>query len=203
MTDYSQNEEQLHIKEFFGDTVGTFLDVGAADGITFSNVYELLLNGWSGVSVEPETQTFRALINNYEQFGNRSEIVMAVINPTPGFVTFYENGQLSSSSHEHMANWEWHRQEHGYEWRPITHHAITLNMLLQNYSSRDIDFINVDIEGQNCDVVCATDWNLAPNCKLLCIEHDQNCDPIVAHMEQYGFGVYKQTGINLLMSRNI
>jgi len=112
--DYSQYEEQIHIKEFFGDRIGSFLDVGAADGITFSNVYELLLNGWSGVSVEPETQTFRNLINNYEQFGNRSELVVSVIDTKEGFVTFYENGQLSSTSQQHMEHWDWHRQQHGY-----------------------------------------------------------------------------------------
>ena len=203
MTDYSQYEEQLHIKELFGDNVGTFLDVGAADGITFSNVYQLLLDGWSGVSVEPETQTFRALINNYEQFGNRSELALSVINSNEGFVTFYENGQLSTTSHEHMANWEWHRKENNYEWRPITHYAITLDMLLQQYSSRNFDFISIDIEGQNRDVICSTDWNLAPKCKLLCIEHDQDWDTIVSYMEQYGFKSLYCTPVNLLMSRNI
>jgi FkbM family methyltransferase len=203
MTDYSQYEEQLHIKEFFGDKVGTFLDVGAADGITFSNVYQLLLDGWSGVSIEPEVTTFRQLINNYEQFGDKSELVMTVIDQQEGFVTFYENGQLSSTSHEHMANWEWHRQENGYEWRPVTHYAITLNMLLKNYASRNFDFISIDIEGQNHDVICSTDWNLVPGCKLLCIEHDQNEHRIIAHLERYGFSVYHMNVINLLMSRNI
>jgi len=201
--DYSQYEEQIHIKEFFGDRIGSFLDVGAADGIMFSNVYELLLNGWSGVSVEPETQTFRNLINNYEQFGNRSELVVSVIDTKEGFVTFYENGQLSSTSQQHMEHWDWHRQQHGYEWRPITHYAITLNTLLKNYAARNFDFISVDIEGQNREVVCSTDWNLAPNCKLLCIEHDTHDEAIIDHLTQYGFTMYKRTPVNLLVSRNI
>lgn len=201
--DYSQYQEQIYIKEFFGDNIGTFLDVGAADGVTFSNVYQLLLDGWAGVSVEPETQTFRQLINNYEQFGLRSELVVSVIDTTEGFVTFYENGQLSSTSHEHMIKWEEHCIKHGATWRPITHYAITLDTLLKQYASRQFDFISVDLEGQNLAVVTSTDWNLAPNCKLICIEHDQNTDPIIAHLEQYGFSHYQTTPVNLLMSRNI
>lgn len=200
-TNYSQYEEQKYILEYFGNYIGTFLDVGAADGITFSNVYQLLLNGWSGISVEPESQTLVHLANLYKQFNNRSEIVVAVVDTVEQFVTFYENGQLSSTSHEHMANWEWHRQEHGYEWRPITHRTVTLNSLLSHYSNRNLDFISIDLEGNNLDVVRSTDWNLAPNCKLLCIEHDQNWDPLIAYLEPYGFKFYHKTSVNLLMSR--
>jgi FkbM family methyltransferase len=203
MTDYSQHQEQLSIKEYFGEHVGTFLDVGAADGIGFSNVYQLLLDGWSGLSVEPETQTFRELVNNYEQFGNRSELALSVINSRPGFVTFYESGQLSTTSHEHMAKWEAHRLEHGYEWKPISHYAITLDMLLQQHSSRNFDFISVDLEGENLSVVTSTNWHLAPQCRLVCIEHDQNEQLLIEYMDQYGFELYKHTAVNLLMSRKL
>lgn len=201
MTDYSQYQEQLHIKEFFNDKIGTFLDVGAADGITFSNVYQLLLDGWSGVSVEPETQTFRTLIRNYEQFADRSELVVAVIDSVEQFVTFHENGQLSSTSQEHMDKWEEHRIKHGYTWRPITHYAITLNTLLAQYKDRNFDFISIDVEGQNHSVVCSTDWNLAPNCKLVCIEHDNDEQPLIDYMAKYDFEVYARTPVNILLRR--
>ena len=203
MIDHSQYEEQLFIKEFFGDSVGTFLDVGAADGIKFSNVYQLLLDGWFGISVEPETQTFSHLINNYKKFENRSELIMAVIDTKEGFVTFYENGQLSSTSLEHIQNWECHRKENNAEWKPVTHYAITMDLLLKQYSSRNIDFISIDLEGQNYSVVTSTDWNLAPNCKLICIEHDQKAQPLIDHMSQYGFSLYALTSVNVLLSRHL
>lgn len=199
--DYSQYQEQLYIKEFFKDHIGSFLDVGAADGIEFSNVYQLLLDGWSGVSVEPETQTFRRLINNYEQFGTRSELLLAVIDQHEKFITFYENHQLSTTSQQHMQDWEWHTIENNAFWRPITHYAITLNTLLKHYADRNFDFISIDLEGQNNSVVTNTDWNLAPNCKLICIEHDENEEPLIEYMQQYGYTVYHRTSCNLLMSR--
>lgn len=201
MTDYSQYSEQKYIEEYFGSDIGTFLDIGAADGITFSNVYQLLLNGWRGVSVEPDSLTVPRLVNLYKQFDDRSEVLVAVLDTEEKFVTFYENGQLSSTSHEHMANWEHHRLEHGYEWQPITHYTVTLNKLLSHYSDRNFDFISVDLEGQNYNVVSATDWNLAPNCKLLCIEHDQRHEDFIKVLEPYGFKEYQLTPVNLLMSR--
>ena len=48
---YSQCDEQEKIKEFFGSYIGQYLNVDAAYGIQFSNVYDLLLSGWSGTSV--------------------------------------------------------------------------------------------------------------------------------------------------------
>jgi FkbM family methyltransferase len=201
--DHSQYQEQIYIQRFFGSTKGTFLDVGAANGVTFSNVYQLLLDGWSGISVEPETQTFRELIHHYKQFDDRSELVIAVIDTQERFVTFYENGQLSTTSPEHMARWDEHTRKNNATWRPITHRTITLSSLLSHYKDRNIDFISVDIEGQNIDVVCSTDWRLAPSCKLLCIEHDQNWDPIVKSLEPYGYSVYEITPVNILLSREL
>lgn len=201
MENYSQNDEQEYILKFFKDDIGTFLDVGAADGVTFSNVYQLLLNGWSGVSVEPDTRTIRELIGNYRQFGDRSEILVAVIDPIERFVTFYENGQLSTTSLEHMANWDWHRQKYQYDWLPITHRTTTLNSLLDHYKDHNFSFISVDLEGQNHSVVTNTDWNLASNCKLICIEHDQNEEPLIEYMKQFGYELYHRTSVNILLSR--
>ena len=54
MKDYSQTGEQQVIFDYFGpEFKGTFLDIGANDGVTFSNTYGLSLKGWRGVCVEP------------------------------------------------------------------------------------------------------------------------------------------------------
>lgn len=201
MENYSQNDEQEYILDFFKDEIGTFLDVGAADGVTFSNVYQLLLNGWSGVSVEPDTKTVRDLLENYKQFESRSEILVAVIDPVERFVKFCENGQLSSTSLDHIADWDWHKQKYQYEWVPITHRTTTLNSVLSYYKDHNFSFISVDLEGQNRSVVTSTDWNLASNCKLICIEHDQNPEPLIEYMQQFGYELYHKTLVNILLSR--
>jgi hypothetical protein len=52
MIDYSQHGEQEVILKYFAGTQGTFLDIGANDGVTFSNTYALQLMGWRGVLVD-------------------------------------------------------------------------------------------------------------------------------------------------------
>jgi len=55
---YSQNNEEQIILNYLGDSTGHFLDIGAFDGITFSNTYELVKRGWTGVMVEASPRTF-------------------------------------------------------------------------------------------------------------------------------------------------
>ena len=52
MEKYSQLGEQDIILNYFNGKQGTFLDIGANDGKTFSNSYALSLLGWKGVCVD-------------------------------------------------------------------------------------------------------------------------------------------------------
>ena len=76
-----------------------------------------------------------------------------------------------------------------------------ITCLIENYRDRKIDFISIDVEGNNHAVVFSTDWSLAPDCKLLCIEHENNHQAIVDHLEQYGFRFYEFTWCNILLER--
>jgi len=55
---YSQNLEQNYILEYFKDRRGTFIDIGANDGLTLSNTRALVELGWRGVFVEPSPMAF-------------------------------------------------------------------------------------------------------------------------------------------------
>ena len=42
----SQNNEEALVKQYFGTKHGTFIDIGANDGITLSNTYAAAQRGW-------------------------------------------------------------------------------------------------------------------------------------------------------------
>jgi FkbM family methyltransferase len=62
---FSQNNEQNLIQQYFGGNTGTLFDIGAADGITFSNSRRFLLDGWKGFLVEPGKNSYAKLNNLY------------------------------------------------------------------------------------------------------------------------------------------
>lgn len=55
MKSYSQSQEDLIIKKYFGQFIGNLLSVGENDGETFSNAKLLIDCGWSATLVEPSS----------------------------------------------------------------------------------------------------------------------------------------------------
>lgn len=51
--DYSQFGEQQVLADLFGARLGSFCEVGAYNGVDYSNTRALMLAGWEGVCVEP------------------------------------------------------------------------------------------------------------------------------------------------------
>src|SRR5688572_349204 len=64
---YSQDGQDKYLDEkvFKRKTNGFFIEIGANDGITFSNAYFLEKNrGWKGICVEPHPTAFEKLKKN-------------------------------------------------------------------------------------------------------------------------------------------
>lgn len=64
---YSQFKQDkfLHQKVFNGKREGVFVDIGAHDGVSFSNTYFFEKSlGWKGICVEPIPEVFERLKNN-------------------------------------------------------------------------------------------------------------------------------------------
>ena len=63
---FSQSGQDKWIVEklFAGKQKGTFVDIGANDGITFSNTYFLEKMGWNGLAVEPIPSAYEKLVKN-------------------------------------------------------------------------------------------------------------------------------------------
>jgi len=62
---FSQNDEQKLIEKYFSEP-GILFDIGASDGITFSNSRKMLLSGWNGFLVEPGKKSYNKLYNLYK-----------------------------------------------------------------------------------------------------------------------------------------
>jgi hypothetical protein len=65
---FSNFDEERIIAKYVADldiTDRTVVDIGAGDGVRWSNSYRLLLDGWRGVSVEADADKFRMMKRNY------------------------------------------------------------------------------------------------------------------------------------------
>lgn len=195
MTNHSQLDEQHHILRYFGCEQGSFLDIGANDGRTFSNTHALALQSWSGLCVEPTPGAFTNLSLLYEQRPD-IELHNVAITNADGPIKMQVASDTLVSSLDVQAPSQW--RSYGFAWAEIEVDGVTFATLMGRTKMRRFDFISIDAEGH--DLVILRQMNLeALGCRLLCIEHNSRFDEIRALCP--GMNEVHRNGINLLMGR--
>lgn len=195
MIDHSQYGEQRYIIEYFRGKTGTFLDIGANDGHTFSNTHALALSGWNGVCVEPTPQAFENLGLTY---AGRPDIqlIEAAITSADGRVKMQVASDTLVSSLDVRAPDTW--EGYGFTWSEIEVEAMGFTTLLSKSEYKTFDFINIDVEGHNMSTLRQMDLS-ALGCQCLCIEHDGKINEVKDYC--VGMKELHRNGVNLIMVR--
>ncbi len=197
----SQYNEHIRILEHFAGRTGTFLDVGAYDGITFSNTRYLAELGWAGVLLEPSPMAFPHLMAYYKD-NPKMQLVNAGLATMGGLTKFYSNGvgmagdALSTFNREHREKFSMHPFE------PIWIPAITWSDLLRSLPG-PYQFVNIDVEGMNVEVlhglcIHIPDGFIDP--EMVCVELDPVAytEVIKRELRQAGLTHWEVIGGNLL-----
>lgn len=188
---FSQGVEDYDIRKYFKDVYkGRFLDIGAADGVTFSNTRILYDMGFNGVAVEPSPNFCKALAENCP----RVKIVQAALTDKDGPVELYHTPDFTSTlSESHKSRWEKVTQ-----YTKLGVDGICWNTLMAEHGT-DFDFINLDIEGQNVQAFKNMPFEYMYAAKMFCIEYDDGLDLIRGVLQSHGFRHLFVNGENLIM----
>lgn len=209
MTDFSQNGEQKIITEYFtpgewGYLVGTFLDVGSNDGELLSNSRMLALMGWYGCCVEPAPVAYAKLATLYDK-DLRVKTVNAAITTQDGPIEFYDSGThlhkgdtslLSTTHPETLARWK----RSGEQFTKTTVRGITFETLMKETASTHFDFISIDAEGADLDILRQMDLT-ALGCRMLCVETNWNDAPFVEYAASHGMRLLRKCVENAIFVR--
>jgi FkbM family methyltransferase len=135
---------------------GFFVDVGASDGIGWSNTYLLeRAFAWNGILVEPNPLHHTTLPTN-----RTSRTHYGCVGPTTGeIVDFWATADYELSGIARYAE----RDSHAAARRNHSIHAMTtisLNELLQECQAPNvIDYISLDTEGSELDILSTFDFD--------------------------------------------
>ncbi len=166
---YSQNNEQEIILNYFAGKTGRLLDIGANDGKTFSNSYALIEQGWGGILVEPLPSCVKKLKKLHGENNKVTIIDAAIVSvPTDEKIKFYVNdphipnddGLLSTAVVSEKDRWK------GLNFNEIEVDAYTYTDL---FDGEKFDFISIDAEGMDYAILRQIDLTKT-ECKLLCVE---------------------------------
>jgi FkbM family methyltransferase len=151
---YSQNLEDYHLSiAFAGQVTGTYLDIGAGHPIADNVSYWFDERGWCGLIVEPQTK----LAALYPRLRPRDVAVTCLIGRECGEADFHVVDRLHglSTSMEGVAQ---AAQAFGVGYQSIRTPMTTLAKLCENHNLGTIDFLKIDVEGAEGDVLLGGDW---------------------------------------------
>ena len=144
---YAQHGEDLLVESLLGpDSVRSFIDVGANDGVLFSNTYKFAKAGARGLCLEPSPPTFRKLRLNH-LLHPKVKCIRAALSDQPGSVPFVHDGYEAVLSRVATGD---SSSDNG---KTIKVPALTFPQLLDRHPSfRQVDLLSVDVEGHEHQV---------------------------------------------------
>jgi len=145
---------------------GYFVEVGTGNGETLSNTYLLEKHfGWRGVVFEPDRRFHESIAASREAILD-TRAVYSADDRVCDFMEVGRSGELSTLTH--------HLGDDGRSRRGQTHQVstVTLNRALAEHGAPEsIDFISIDTEGSELEVLEGLDLNRY-HVGLLVIEHN-------------------------------
>lgn len=192
----SQYGEHAPILQHFAGRKGRFLDIGAYDGVQFSNTWPLVDQGWSGVLLEPSPWVFQYLVKNY-QGKPGFEFVNASLAPVSGLTRWWDSGgdALSTMVAAHKDSFA----ARGYPYLPMWVASIDWAELLFRFPG-PYQFLNIDAEG-----ISSTLLEIAPlekiKAEMICVEVDGLCEMTADFLREHGYKKQQLIGANLLVSK--
>lgn len=170
---YSQEGEEIFLKELFGDKKdGFYVDVGALHPFRFSNTAWAYEKGWRGINIEPNIDGFRM----FERLRPRDININCGISDREGVVlTYYcyEEPALNGFDADMYANI-----------KVLEKRNVKVRKLSDIFSEnkvRRIDFLDIDVEGMEMNVLRSIDFSVDIECILL--EQFVNADSLTQTQE--------------------
>jgi len=151
---FSQKGEDIIIEKIIGQKKkGFYIDVGAHNPNIYNNTKRFYVKGWSGINIEPNPILIKEFIRQ-----RRRDINLNVgVRKTSGKAKFYEfefDGLSTFSKDEMKKN-----QKLGYKLKQeLDIDVLSLKKIITKYYYKKIDFLSIDTEGLDFEVLQSNDW---------------------------------------------
>lgn len=183
---FAPDGEQEQVRRFLGEKSGLFVEVGANEPIAHSQTYHLEALGWRGVLIEPLAECAERL-----RAVRRASVFEVAAGPPehdgkrlPLLVSGTLSTLMSSIIQQDI--------------RPVAVRHVpvrTLDSILSEEGIEEIDFISVDVEGAQLDVLRG--FSIQKYCpRLLLVEDDVHVLKAHLYVVRQGYKLVRRTGLN-------
>jgi len=176
---YSQEGEDMILRRLFaGQAYGFYIDIGAHHPWRFSNTYYFYRQGWRGINIDAMPGSMREFTKARPQDINL-EVPIAKQDQQLDFFCFNEPA-LNTFDPVRAQQLE---QETRYRViQKVTLSTQRLAVLLDHYlaSGQVIDFMSIDVEGYDVQVLASNDWSWFVPRVILIEDHTVYLNKIVS-----------------------
>jgi FkbM family methyltransferase len=175
---YSRSGEDLVVEEFFRNQLnGFFVDIGAFHPIAHSNTYKYYLKGWRGINIDPSIEAIE-LFKKIRPHDINLNIGIAQQEGEMNYHIFSDDTSMNTISSDFAKKAQLKNKLLVKEVRRVS--VQRLSTVLQKYVPENtlIDFMSIDVEGLDVEVLESNDWNLFRP-KIICVEVESSIKSIL------------------------
>jgi FkbM family methyltransferase len=155
MVSYAQNFEDVLLRRvFFGQESGFYIDIGAADPIYDSVTMWAHERGWSGINIEPTAAFHERLKSLRTRDVNLDVAVGRTVERRPFFEV--SNSALSTLDAAVAES----ARALGYVVTRRDVAVTTLKKICEEFKVSQIDFLKIDAEGWEAEILAGADWQV-------------------------------------------
>jgi FkbM family methyltransferase len=179
------------------------LDIGASDGITISNSYffEKQL-GWTGICVEPIPQRAAELRKNRNCIciegciSDKNETSQFLRISSPSIFTEMLSGLAQKYDPRHLQRIQQELRVGG-RYSIVAVKCYRLNDILAQYNIKHIDYLSLDTEGGELDILRSIDFNTY-KIDVITVEDNYNDPEFISFLTSQGFNFVQRLEHDLL-----
>lgn len=155
---YSQDGQDKYLDSLFKEKRnGFFVEVGANDGITFSNTYFFeRQRDWKGICIEPHPSAFAKL-----KLNRKGVLINGCVSKTEKEFEFLKidgyaemlSGLVEKYDPSHLIRIERELAEHGGEKEVVKVQGMSLDSILKNNNVSQVDYCSIDTEGGEIEIL--------------------------------------------------
>jgi FkbM family methyltransferase len=153
---YAQRFEDLYLMSCLGDLgAGFYVDIGSGHPVYDNMSFAFYLKGWSGITVEPNPWLARLT----RAVRPRDRHLQTLVGAAAGEATFFlvRDFHGFSTTIEHHARAA--QTQFGKSSQALTMPVTTLRDLCAAHAPTSFEFLKIDVEGTEKDVVLGGDWH--------------------------------------------
>jgi len=207
------NLNDIYMDVFGYREFGFFVDVGAFDGVQWSNTWNLALASWSGIAIEPNPDHFKRLRENYIA-NPRVATIEAAIADVNGSTELYLGGSLTTivpKTVELYNDTTWGKFSGLDLENSITVKTYTLDSIFRTFNLKpyQVDVLSIDVEGAEIKVLKGFSIGKYRPRLVIVETHEANEDKrlarksryVNAYMSKHGYDKIQADSINSIYVR--